>query len=44
MSVKDGRLLVTIRRTTLDEFWSRDPGTVKGNFMTVKRLGKAAGD
>ena len=37
------RLLVTIRRDTLDEYWSREPGTVKGNLTMVKRLGKVAG-
>ena len=41
---KDGRLLVTIRRDTLDEIEIREPGTVKGNLMMVKRLGKMAGD
>ena len=25
----------------MDSFWSRDPGTVKGNFTMVKSLGKA---
>ena len=40
---KDVRLLVTIIRNTLDEFWRRDPGMVKGKLTTAKRLGKVAG-
>ena len=40
---KDMRILVTTIRATLDEFWSREPGTVKGTLMMVKRLGKVAG-
>ena len=31
-------LMSTIRRVTLDEFWSRETGTVKGNLTTAKRL------
>ena len=37
-------LLVIIRRDTLDEFLSMEPGTVKGNLTMVKWLGKVAGD
>ena len=39
-SVKDERFLVTMRRSTLDEFWSREPETVKEKLTMVKRLGK----
>ena len=37
-------LLVIIRRDTLDEFLSMEPGTVKGNLTIVKRLGKVESD
>ena len=37
-------LLMTIRRATLDEFWSREKGMVKGNLKMTKRLGTVAGD
>ena len=43
ISEKDMRLLVTIRRDTLDEFLSRETGAVKGNLTIVKRLWKVAG-
>ena len=36
------RLMDAIRRETLDDFWSREPGTIKGNFTMVKRLRKVA--
>ena len=42
MSVKDERLLVTIKRAVLDSFWSRKSGTVKGNLTMVNSLGKVA--
>ena len=41
---KYGILLETIRRDTLDAFWSRDPGTVKGNLTMAKILGLVVGD
>ena len=44
LSEKDVRLLVVIRRATLDEFGIREPGAVKGNLAMVKRLEKVAGD
>ena len=44
LSENEMRLLATIRRATLDEFWSTEPGTVKGNLTMVNRLGKVAGD
>ena len=44
MSVKDRRLLVTIRRATLDALWCREMGKVKGNLKMVKSMGKLAGD
>ena len=40
ISVKDGRLFVTIRWATLDYLWSKEPGKVKGNLTTMKRLGQ----
>ena len=44
MSVKDERLLVTIRRGTLNEFWSRETGMVKGNLTMVNMLGVVMGN
>ena len=44
LSKKDMRLLAKIRRATLDTFWSRESGTVKGNLTIVKRLGKVESD
>ena len=35
---------MVIRRDTLDEFWSRETGTGKGNLTVVKMLGKVAVD
>jgi len=39
---KDDRLLVFIRRATLDAFWSREPGTVAKNLGQLKLMSKAA--
>ena len=36
LSEKDMRLLVMVRIATLDEFWIRETGTVKGNLTMVK--------
>ena len=33
---------MNIKRTTLDAFWLREPGTVKVNLMMVKMWGKVA--
>ena len=38
------RLLVKIRRATLEELWSRETGTVKGKLTMVNMLGKVEGD
>ena len=35
-------LMVSIRTATFDAFWSREPGTFRGNFITVKILRKVA--
>ena len=41
---KDGRILVTIKRSNLDAFWSSETGKVKRNLTMEKRLEKAAGE
>ena len=44
MLLKEERLLVTIRRVTLDAFCIREPRMFKVNSMMVKRLGKVGSD
>lgn len=34
----DDRVLMLIRRATLDSFWSREPATVKGNLRNGRKL------
>ena len=44
LSEKYMQIWVNIRRATLDAFWIREPGTVKGKLTMVKRLGTVTGD
>ena len=39
---EDDTLLITIRRSSLDAFWSRGPGIVRGNITMLRRLGMVA--
>ena len=41
-SNKDKKLIIDIRRVSLEAFWSREPGTVKGNFTIMSKMGKIA--
>ena len=36
------KLIVVIRRASLDDFWSNNSGTIKGNLTIVKSLRKVA--
>ena len=33
-------LITAIRRASLDGFWSREPGTVRGNLKIMRNMGK----
>ena len=44
MPVKDGGLLVTIRREILNALCSRETGRVKVNLTMLNRLGNVAGN
>ena len=41
-SEKDKKLVISIRRASLDEFWSREPGTVRGNLTMLRDMVKMA--
>ena len=32
-------LMITIWRESLDDFWSREPGTVRGNIAITRKMG-----
>ena len=36
------RSINAIRRTSLEEFWSREPGTVRGNLNMLRKMGERA--
>ena len=38
-SNKDKKLIIDIRRVSLEAFWSREPGTVKGNLTIMRKMG-----
>ena len=42
LAERDTTLMVKIRRVTLDVFWSRGAGNIRGYLNTVKRLRKVA--
>ena len=35
---KDERLMILIRRGVINTLWSHEPGTVSGNFMSLKNI------
>ena len=39
-SNKDKKFVISIRRASLDEFWSREPGTVRGDFTMLRKMGR----
>ena len=41
-SNKDARLIIAIMRATLDSFWRREPGTVRGNLNMLRKMGTMA--
>ena len=38
-SDKEEKLVMDIRRASLDAFWSREPGTVRGNLNMLRKMG-----
>ena len=41
-SDKDEKLVTDIRGSSLDEFWIREPGTVRGNVTMLRNIGNMA--
>ena len=39
VSHKDERLVIFIRQLSLDKFWSREPGILRGNLKIFKKMG-----
>ena len=39
---KDKRLVIAISRASLDAFWIKEPGTVKGYFTMLRKMGTMA--
>ena len=37
-NIKDKTLLETTRRVSLDAFWIRKPGTIKGNILMLRNM------
>ena len=41
-SDKEEKLVISIRRASLDALWIREPGTVRGNFNMLRNMGTMA--
>ena len=41
-SNKYERLIIAIRQASMGAFWSREPGTVRGNLIMLRKLGMMA--
>ena len=37
-SNKDERLIISIKRVSLDAFWSIEPGMVRGDLTTLRKM------
>ena len=42
LSQEDERFMIAIRRTSLDAFWSREPGTVRRNLTMFRKVEEMA--